>query len=110
MDQASSEKSDYYAKRPAESPDTVHQLEVRIEEKEQELQSLRTTSAQIVVLQNQNRDLEEQKSRFENINDQPVCVAYVPPTHMYWASGRFGRLMAYDPRYAHSSSPHHTGA
>ncbi|KAF5833397.1 WD40-repeat-containing domain protein, partial [Dunaliella salina] len=36
--------------------------------------------------------------KFENINDQPVCVAYVPPINMYWASGRFGRLLAYDPR------------
>jgi hypothetical protein len=39
--------------------------------------------------------------KFESINDQPVCVAYVPPTNMYWASGRFGRLLAYDPRYVH---------
>ncbi|KAL6755154.1 WD40-repeat-containing domain protein, partial [Haematococcus lacustris] len=36
--------------------------------------------------------------KFTSINDQPVCVAYVPPTNMYWASGRFGRLVAYDPR------------
>ncbi len=36
--------------------------------------------------------------KFENINDQPVCVAYVPPINMYWASGRFGRLLAFDPR------------
>mmetsp|Transcript_33374 Transcript_33374/g.84557 ORF Transcript_33374/g.84557 Transcript_33374/m.84557 type:complete len:866 (-) Transcript_33374:212-2809(-) len=36
--------------------------------------------------------------KFENINDQPVCAAYVPPINMYWASGRFGRLVAYDPR------------
>ncbi len=36
--------------------------------------------------------------KFESINDQPVAVAYVPSTNMYWASGRFGRLVAYDPR------------
>jgi hypothetical protein len=36
--------------------------------------------------------------KFENINDQPVAVAYVPSTKQYWASGRFGRLLAYDPR------------
>jgi len=36
--------------------------------------------------------------KFENINDQPVCVSYVPSTNMYWASGRFGRLVAFDPR------------
>jgi hypothetical protein len=38
--------------------------------------------------------------KFENINDQTVCVAYVPPLNVYWASGRFGRLLAYDPRCA----------
>lgn len=36
--------------------------------------------------------------KFENINDQPVCVAYVASTNTYWASGRFGRLNAFDPR------------
>lgn len=27
-----------------------------------------------------------------------MAVAYLPSTNMYWASGRFGRLVAYDPR------------
>ncbi|GAX81669.1 hypothetical protein CEUSTIGMA_g9097.t1 [Chlamydomonas eustigma] len=36
--------------------------------------------------------------KFENINTQPVCVAYIASTNMYWGSGRFGRLMAFDPR------------
>eukprot|EP00201_Polytomella_parva_P021851 CAMPEP_0175043714 /NCGR_PEP_ID=MMETSP0052_2-20121109/3361_1 /TAXON_ID=51329 ORGANISM="Polytomella parva, Strain SAG 63-3" /NCGR_SAMPLE_ID=MMETSP0052_2 /ASSEMBLY_ACC=CAM_ASM_000194 /LENGTH=378 /DNA_ID=CAMNT_0016306845 /DNA_START=48 /DNA_END=1181 /DNA_ORIENTATION=- len=36
--------------------------------------------------------------KFENINDQSVTVSYVPGTNMHWASGRFGRLVAFDPR------------
>ncbi|MEW5312499.1 MAG: hypothetical protein WDW38_004130 [Sanguina aurantia] len=36
--------------------------------------------------------------KFEAINDQPVAVAYISSTNMYWAGGRFGRLVAYDPR------------
>ena len=36
--------------------------------------------------------------KFENINTQPVCVAYVASTNMYWGSGRFGRLVGFDPR------------
>lgn len=36
--------------------------------------------------------------RFEAINDQAVAVAVVPRINVYWASGRFGRLLAYDPK------------
>jgi len=43
--------------------------------------------------------------KFENINDQPVCVAYVAPTNTYWASGRFGRLNVVDPRAPANITP-----
>eukprot|EP00798_Chlamydomonas_sp_ICE-L_P013183 gene13183-30648_t len=36
--------------------------------------------------------------KFENISDSSVNVAYIASTNLYWASGRMGRLLAYDPR------------
>lgn len=35
---------------------------------------------------------------FENVSNRPVSVAYVPSTNCYWATGRFNKIWACDPR------------
>lgn len=36
--------------------------------------------------------------KFEGLSSQPVHVAYLPQTNTWWATGRFSKIAALDPR------------
>lgn len=36
--------------------------------------------------------------RFESLSNKPISVAHLPQINQWWATGRFGKVAAFDPR------------